>query len=293
MKPVVCFGIWLVTECWFCLTLNVVEALSSAGGRHRCPLHADAALDYDADGTGLQDAGGGATVCVLGSDIGDGAVAYLATRLSLPLAMPSSDGQSLSTTAAEGYTHALMAQPYECYGVRTYSLAISMVHEGDSKSNRRKRMISKRKVALNPFFVDFCPTETSPLGRRSRGDTGPDLLLKAVSPGKGFSPGAKVYDLTAGWGQDSLLIAKAGAQSVHMVEQNSVVAILLSDALRRLKLLAESSTDQSIREAASSLSKCLALTRGDGTTVAQQLADSENEDQRPDIVYLDPMFPER
>ena len=286
-------GIWLVVECLLVLTQNI-EAFTNVGGYHR-QIHTDASTtsvasdQFDVDDQG---GGGGARVCVLDSDIGDGAAADLASRLSLPLVMSSHDGQSLSAADLEGYTHVLTTLPYECYGVRDYSIAISMFLEDKNRSSKRRKTLSKRKLA-NPFFVDFCPAETSLLAMRSSGDTGPDLLLKAVSPRKGFPRGATVYDLTAGWGQDALLIAKAGARSVHMVEQNPIVSCLLWDALRRLTLLAESSTDKSIQEVASNLSECLALTQGDGSTVARQLADLENEDARPDIVYLDPMFPER
>ena len=79
---------------------------------------------------------------------------------------------------------------------------------------------------------------------------------------------------------------------VRMVERNPIVASLLADAIRRLDLLARWCNEEAVRERAARLSTSLQLTQGDGIQVAKQLSELER-DERPDIIYLDPMFPAR
>ena len=122
--------------------------------------------------------------------------------------------------------------------LETYALAIDTL----PPANKRRR--GKRKYdKTSAFFVDLCPPSNTKAGRRVKGASGtPDLLLKAVQPQKGTNgnEGCVVYDLTAGLGQDSLIFAMNGAKKVHMVERDPIVFALLDDALRRLRLLADS-----------------------------------------------------
>jgi 16S rRNA (guanine1516-N2)-methyltransferase len=190
------------------------------------------------------------------------------------------------------YTHALSILPYEFGNVQDYSVAIqSCESQEKASSSSRKR---KASSMMKPFFVDFCPPLSSRLGKRTSGDSGPDLLTKAVAPRKGTdnNSGATVYDLTAGLGQDSLLIANAGAKMVHMVERDPIVAALLEDALRRLRILSDcDDNDADTRRVATDLSNRLSLEIDDGRRVLKNLVTMGKE--LPDIVYLDPMFPVR
>jgi 16S rRNA G966 N2-methylase RsmD len=210
----------------------------------------------------------------------------LAAKLSLPLVTPEMFADDPSE-----YTHALSILPYEFGNVRDYAVAIqSCESQEKSSSSSRKR---KATSMMKPFFVDFCPPPSSRLGQRTSGDSGPDLLTKAVAPRKGTdnNSGATVYDLTAGLGQDSLLIANAGAKMVHMVERDPIVAALLEDALRRLRILSDCGDNDDTRRVATELSKRLSLEINDGRRVLENLLTAGKE--LPDIVYLDPMFPVR
>jgi 16S rRNA (guanine1516-N2)-methyltransferase len=210
----------------------------------------------------------------------------LATKLSLPLVTP----EMFADDPTE-YTHALSILPYEFGNVRDYTVAIQSCESQEKSSSSRKR---KASSMMKPFFVDFCPPPSSRLGKRSSGDSGPDLLTKAVAPRKGAdsNSGATVYDLTAGLGQDSLLIANAGAKMIHMVERDPIVAALLEDALRRLRILSDSDdNDADTRRVATDLSSRLSLEIDDGRRVLESLLTAGKE--LPDIVYLDPMFPVR
>ncbi|KTD75242.1 class I SAM-dependent methyltransferase [Legionella waltersii] len=96
-------------------------------------------------------------------------------------------------------------------------------------------------------------------------------LVRACKPGVGL----KIIDATAGWGKDAAILASFGAE-VLMVERNAIIATLLADALSR-----RSESDM----AAMSLS----LTVGDAFTYLSSLSHEEY----PDIIYIDPMHPER
>jgi 16S rRNA G966 N2-methylase RsmD len=213
----------------------------------------------------------------------------LANKLSLPLVTPEIFEHGPSGL----YTHALSILPYEFGNMLDYAVAIQSCESSQEKSSSSTR---KRKATsmMKPFFVDFCPPPSSRLGKRTSGDSGPDLLTKAVAPRKGTdnNSGATVYDLTAGLGQDSLLIANAGAKMVHMVERDPIVAALLEDALRRLRILSDSDdNDADTRRVATDLSSRLSLEIDDGRRVLESLLTAGKE--LPDIVYLDPMFPVR
>ena len=94
----------------------------------------------------------------------------------------------------------------------------------------------------------------------------------------------------------------SGASHVYMVERDPIVSCLLNDAIRRLNLLASPSSadllDKHDAELAVSLSERLTLIIDNGKNVALKMSKNNNElegnsQQRPDVVYLDPMFPPR
>lgn len=184
------------------------------------------------------------------------------------------------------YTHALVVVPYHLDKISSYAIAIHDL-SNDSKRSRRRR--PAKKTNSQPFFVDFCPPISSRLGKRFEGHSGTDLLIKAVSPRDQI-----VYDLTAGLGQDSVLISQGGASRVVMVERDPVVATLLFDALRRVHLIASDGDPvNSHTERAVDLSKRLTLEEvSDAVQVAKAVL-SDTSAQRPDVCYVDPMFPAR
>lgn len=185
------------------------------------------------------------------------------------------------------HTHALVVVPYRFESIVSYALAIQELGIDDSKQSRRRRSSTRPKS--KPFHVDFLPPSNSRLGKRFEGQSGTDLLIKAVSP---YSK--VVHDLTAGLGQDSLLMAQGGASRVYMVERDPVVAALLSDALRRLQLVASDGNSQNLQtKRALDLSERLKLEEArDAVKVAQSIIDDPST-ERPDVCYLDPMFPSR
>ncbi len=89
-----------------------------------------------------------------------------------------------------------------------------------------------------------------------------------------------IMDLTAGLGRDSYVLATAGAR-VAMFERQPIVAALLADGLQRLR---SGGDEQEL-----AIAQRLSLHQGDSLEVVAALA----EQDVPDVIYLDPMFPER
>lgn len=102
-----------------------------------------------------------------------------------------------------------------------------------------------------------------------------------------------VLDPMSGWGIDGLLLTAAGAQ-VTMIERNPLMALLLQDLLRRLR-----SREHERGEARSSVVTAPgAHGRWQGARAAcgdgyDALTSDASDSSSYDIVYLDPMFPER
>ena len=102
-----------------------------------------------------------------------------------------------------------------------------------------------------------------------------ELLVRAARI-KGVGEVPTAIDATAGLGEDSLLLAAAG-YTVTLCERDPVIAALLRDALGR------AAEDAQLTVYAARMR----LMEGDGAEVLRSL------ETPPDLVYLDPMFPER
>lgn len=111
--------------------------------------------------------------------------------------------------------------------------------------------------------------------RRQHG--GKETLLRAVGikTGKAMT----LLDATGGLGRDAFILACHGG-AVQLVERHPVIGVLLADGLRRALRHPET------REAAARITLNIADSR-------QVLAKLAHEGHQVDVVYLDPMFPER
>jgi 16S rRNA (guanine1516-N2)-methyltransferase len=240
----------------------------------------------------------GRRVCVFQPD--NEQHAHIAIRLSNELQVPLVSLDSFADFEIDfAFDHAIVVQPYD--GLRTvaaesdaFALGIQPITAADIKRLRKRlsREISSSSFfAMKPVSIDFCPELTEQQSTRS----GKDLLVQAVAPRKGHDPtkGATIYDLTAGFGQDALVLAKAGARAVTMVERDPIVYLLLNDACRRLGLIATHCPEEERRSIASDIRDKLRVVHADSTAVAQELVQSQCADGLPDTVYIDLMFPPR
>ena len=126
-----------------------------------------------------------------------------------------------------------------------------------------------------PIYVDFSAPKL--LHRCQQAGAAKQSLAKAVGIKPGYRPA--VIDATAGLGRDAFVLAALGCK-VILMERNPIVAELLLDGLRRGQLHAYSSMiiQSSIR-----------FVPGDAVKLIKGLTDEEI----PDVMYLDPMFPHR
>ena len=137
-------------------------------------------------------------------------------------------------------------------------------------------------VSLAGYGLTYRGDFEEMLRRVTKGRTAHELLARAAKlPGKRQSEiqYKRAIDATAGMGEDALILAACGYE-VTLCEQNPVIALLLKDALRR----AENHPD--LRDIIARMS----LFQGDSIEL---LRDPAALGGRPDLVYLDPMFPKR
>ncbi len=127
-----------------------------------------------------------------------------------------------------------------------------------------------------PVYVDFVQGKA-----RHRlkfgGGKGQDIA-KAVGLNKLKNP--HIIDATAGLGRESFVLASLGC-TVTLLERNPVVHALLEDGIRR----ATESQDEELHE----IIRRMTLIYADAKQWLQQSTDTEPAD----VIYLDPMFPER
>ncbi|MCE0723314.1 MULTISPECIES: class I SAM-dependent methyltransferase [Legionella] len=130
-----------------------------------------------------------------------------------------------------------------------------------------KDKLSLKIPGFSPIFAEFSAAFWSK--RKSEGKK--QGLVRACKP----SPGLKIIDATAGWGRDSAILASFGAE-VLMLERHPVMAFLLSDALVRRNELEQRPLHLMLRAV-------------DAYSYLSSLA----EQDYPDVIYIDPMHPER
>lgn len=115
------------------------------------------------------------------------------------------------------------------------------------------------------------------LKRVTGGHLAHEIILKAAKQNTEAEQGTlRAVDCTAGLGEDSFLLA-AGGYQVELFEHNPVTAALLHDALIRARKNPE------MQE----IAKRMTLREGDSKELLASLT------YEPDLIYLDPMFPEK
>ncbi|WP_317930614.1 class I SAM-dependent methyltransferase [Halioxenophilus sp. WMMB6] len=137
-------------------------------------------------------------------------------------------------------------------------------------------LINLAAPKTRPIRVDFATGKAQ--HRRLYGGGQGQMIAKAVGVSSRFKP--KLLDCTAGMGGDGFVLACLGC-SVTLLERNPVVHALLADGLARAAALGEPELDD--------ITGRLRLINDDAIGYLQTLPG----DQTADVIYLDPMFPER
>ena len=128
--------------------------------------------------------------------------------------------------------------------------------------------------APGPIDVDFVGGRAGYRRRAAEGRKQP--LARAVGLNHGAHP--FVLDATGGLGRDAFVLATLGCR-VHILERSPIVAALLQDGLTRAR--ADAGT--------APIAERMTLTHADARAYLPTLSDA----QRPDVIYLDPMYPHR
>lgn len=117
--------------------------------------------------------------------------------------------------------------------------------------------------------------------RRERGGGRSELIAKAVGLRGGKSP--TVIDTTAGLGVDAFVLASLGCR-VTLLERVPAICALLKDGLGRSRRIAAEQDGKLV-----DILKRMELIEDDSAEYLNRLAELDF----PDVIYLDPMFPER
>lgn len=137
----------------------------------------------------------------------------------------------------------------------------------------RLELRKRDEPKLGAIYVDFVG---GTMGHRRRfGGGRGEAVAKAVGIKGSYLP--DVVDATAGLGRDAFVLAALGCK-VRMIERNPVVAALLDDGLAR---------GYRDEEIGPWLQERMTLLHGSSLTALSEIS------PRPQVVYLDPMYPHR
>ena len=169
--------------------------------------------------------------------------------------------------------HYITAVGYECDSLESQARALAeQLHFTLDKEASACLFVSVQRLALKiPHFSLLFADFSSAAWNKRKGEGKKQGLVRACKPSKGL----KIVDATAGWGRDAAVLASFGA-NVLMLERHSVMAALLEDALAH-----RTETDKQQMH--------LCLEKSDAFSYLNNLS----EEDYPDIIYIDPMHPER
>lgn len=170
------------------------------------------------------------------------------------------------TPSLESEAHALAKQLHLPYTLDTHGYDFAIMVTPDHFE------LIKQGTKLLPLYVDFLSKKIT--YRRRKATLRNELLARALGLKAKTQP--KILDATAGLARDSFIIASLGFE-VQSLERSPVIHALVEDGIQRAL---------SDPEVAPIISR-LHLIQADAITWLQ------NCKEPPDIIYLDPMFPER
>ena len=134
-------------------------------------------------------------------------------------------------------------------------------------------VFDKNGVSMTGFGLTFQADFEEMLHRVTNGRLSHEMLIHAAKSNK---EGLTAIDATAGMGEDAFLLAAYGYR-VTLFEQDPVVAVLLKDALRRGRK----------HPVLKDIVARMELIEANSIDYMKKLVESV------DVIYLDPMFPER
>ena len=141
-------------------------------------------------------------------------------------------------------------------------------------TDSRLELRAAGRGGIGPVYVDFLAGRMRQRQRELASTR--QLIARAVGfKGKPLA----VIDATAGLGRDAFVLACLGC-NVTAIERSPIVAALLADGLKRAD--ADPHVGPIVRER-------LRLIEGDSRELLSKMSPAD----RPDVIYIDPMFPHR
>ncbi len=183
----------------------------------------------------------------------------------------------IAITADKGIPRIQLEQLAEQTGLPLLNKQIQadyLLHISTAYLELRKIIQAGKKGRFASIHVDFVGGKNN--HRRLHGGGKGQDLARAIGFNKISNP--TVLDLTAGMGGDAFVLATLGAK-VTLIERNPVIHALLLDAFQRATLSADA-------ELLAIFSR-MRLKHEDAREMLQNL------DDKPDVIYIDPMFPVR
>jgi 16S rRNA (guanine1516-N2)-methyltransferase len=139
-----------------------------------------------------------------------------------------------------------------------------------------EKIIELHDSQLNTgIHVDFVSGTSN--HRRQYGGGHGQSIAKAIGLKHGIKP--TVLDATAGLARDAFVLATLGCK-ITLVEQSPVIFTLINDGIKRA---------MESEQIATIISNITNLVNADSKIYIDHL----DTDSRPDVIYIDPMFPER
>lgn len=175
-----------------------------------------------------------------------------------------------STTAGSRHDAVVLAKQL---GLPLTDITATSYHFLLVLTKKRLELRQTGKAAPGPVYVDFV---NGAIAYRQKQSSRNQPLGRAVGLKGHVQP--LVFDVTAGLGRDGFILAALGC-TVHMFERSTVIFSLLADGLRR------ASNDPATGRL---LQGRLSLSCGDSRDLLAAFTQ-----QKPDVVYLDPMYPHR
>lgn len=169
--------------------------------------------------------------------------------------------------------------------------------------NNNELQLHYRDNNCKPLLIDFNNKKNT--YRRHKANPKTEPLAKAIAFSYKNPP--QILDLTAGLGQDALVLASLGC-TVTMIERDNVVAALLDNAMQRFSQQAKNNTQNKPQDLACSQrmhlyhNESLKIIKNPQSTYGTNINNTNEtitklEDKITknefDVIYLDPMFPEQ
>lgn len=148
-------------------------------------------------------------------------------------------------------------------------------YENISLPEGLKLIYEEEGLTLTDGNLKLCADFTKLLPRLKPNNLNGEFLVKAARIKNSDGP-LTLLDATAGLGEDSFLLAAAGF-NIDLYEYDPVISALLEDALKRA----------SEKEELNHITSRMTLHKENSIEAMKKLAVS------PDVILLDPMFPER